>query len=331
MQKIGCKIDEVRVDGGVKAFRDDLKYFSQIGIEAVELPVHGLDVIKNGLIDKVSLQNILSILRDFNFEYSVHSPNPLNLMDQQDPELHYSVFRAGLEFAAAVGAGILVYHAGRFIPEEIFPIPGHHDVSKVQAQKLLEQERNYLVRLADEFPQIMICIENARPYLHYSPYCYGEQIEMLKNQVVLSDRNNVKIALDIGHLNMAAQFYHFNLIEAVQTIRDFIFHVHVHDNFGRAVYPNEKTQTHLIPFGRGDAHMPIHWGSIPIRDILGAFMDAYSGMFIMELRSRYFPFTEECKNNLERIIEELRCFEHLPLSVWEKAQDLPSQTLHARM
>lgn len=331
MQVIGSKIDEVRVDGNANVLRNDLKYFRQIGLEAVELPVHGLDVIKNGLIDKVSLKNVLSILQDFNFEYSVHSPNPLNLMDQQDPELHYSVFKASLEFTVAIGARVLVYHAGRFVPEETFPIPGDHCVSRGQTQKLLEQERNYLVRLADEFPQIMICIENARPYLHYSPYCYAEQIEILKNQVVLIDRCNVKIALDIGHLNMASQFYHFNLIEAVQSIRDFIFHVHVHDNFGRAVYPNEKTQTHLIPFGRGDAHMPIHWGTIPIRDILAAFIDMYSGMLIMELRNRYFPFTEESKNNLEQIIGELRCFEHLPLSVWQKNQDMPTQASDARM
>lgn len=330
MIAIGSKIDEVRVDGNANALRNDLKYFSQIGLEAVELSVHGLDVIKNGLIDKVSLKNILSILQDFNFEYSIHSPNPLNLMDRQDPELHFSVFRASLEFAAAVGAKVLVYHAGRFVPEETFPIPVEHTVTQEDTLHLLECERKYLIRLADEYPEIMICIENARPYLHYSPYCYGEQIEMLKKQVVLIDRRNVKIVLDIGHLNMASQFYHFNLIEAVQSVRDFIFHVHVHDNFGGAVYPHEKIQTHLIPFGRGDAHMPVHWGTIPIRDILAEFMDMYSGMFIMELRSRYFPFTEESKNNLEQLIWELRCFEHLPLSVWQKNQRMTLQ-VDARM
>ena len=68
MIKTGCKIDEVRVDGSLKALRRDLQYFRSIGMEAVEIPVHGLDAIKNGALDGQRVNDIRSILAGFDFE-----------------------------------------------------------------------------------------------------------------------------------------------------------------------------------------------------------------------------------------------------------------------
>jgi hypothetical protein len=48
--------------------------------------------------------------------------------------------------------------------------------------------------------------------------------------------------------------------------------------------------------------MPIGWGAIPFGDILGAMADCYRGLFIMELRSRYFPHTCESRRNLKKIL-----------------------------
>jgi sugar phosphate isomerase/epimerase len=82
MVKIGAKIDEVRIDGDLNRMRQDLEYFAHIGLEAVELPVHGLDAIKNGRLDAARTAEIKQIIRDFAFTYSVHAPNPLNLMNR---------------------------------------------------------------------------------------------------------------------------------------------------------------------------------------------------------------------------------------------------------
>ena len=51
MLKIGSKIDEIRIDGSLSALRKDLEQYVAIGLEAAEIPVHGLDVIKNGILD----------------------------------------------------------------------------------------------------------------------------------------------------------------------------------------------------------------------------------------------------------------------------------------
>ncbi|MEA3436294.1 MAG: sugar phosphate isomerase/epimerase [Thermodesulfobacteriota bacterium] len=303
MYKIGSKIDEVRIDGNLDALKRDLEYYKKINIEAVELPVHGLDAIKNGLLDKRQVKRVKEILADFDFEYSVHSPNPLNLMNRQNLKLHVSVFMASLEFASEIGSNILVYHSGRFVPEETFPVKGNFKISLDEKRRLLDMEAKSLKMLADEFPDIIICMENARPYLFHSPYCYAEKPDALKKQIEKINRKNVRATLDIGHLYMAAGFYDFDPIEAAAEIKELIAHTHVHDNFGDAVHHYEKQQTHQIPFGRGDSHMPVGWGEIPIEEILSTYIEIYHGMFMMELRSRYFNNVVESRNNLEKILE----------------------------
>lgn len=302
MVKVGSKIDEVRIDGKLKLLRQDLDHFAGLGLEAVELPVHGLDAIVHGRLNRARVNEIKSILRDFDFTYSIHAPNPLNLMDRRYGALHFHVFRASMEFASEIGSGILVYHAGRFVPEEDFSIPGYSEFTEGERESLLDGEASALRDLADEFPDVFICVENARPYLYHSPYCYAEYPGKLKEQVSRIARPNVRVNLDTGHLFMAARYYDFDPIEAAEELRDFIAHSHVHDNFGHAIYHNEKQQTHLVPFGRGDAHMPVGWGEIPLKPMIETFLDAYSGMMIMELRSRYFEFTGDSMIHLREIL-----------------------------
>ena len=306
MVKIGCKIDEVRVDGRLDRMRRDLDHFSDLKIAAVEIPVHGLDAIVHGRLNRTRTLSIRNILHGYEFAYSVHSPNPLNLMDRDHGALHYQVFRASLEFASEIGAGVLVYHAGRYVPEEAFSIPGYVEFTDADRASLLDREACAVRDLADEFPDVFICIENARPYLYHSPYCYAENPWELLEQVARIARPNVRVNLDTGHLYMAAKHHRFDAVDAAAALRNVIAHAHVHDNFGLSIYHNEKQQTHLVPFGRGDAHMPVGWGEIPIGTILETFVVSYEGLMITELRSRYFEHTKESIDNLKTILRNLK-------------------------
>lgn len=305
MLKIGVKIDEVRIDGDLKKLASDLTYYKKINMNATEIPVHGLDAIKHGKLDRRRVKRIKEILNYFDFQYSVHCPNPLNLMDRGNPELHISVFKATLEFAGEIGSRIVVYHPGRYVPEEAFPVNGKVNISEDEKRRLLDFEADTIQNISSEFPEITICMENARPYLFHSPYCYAERIEPLKEQVLKINKDNVRINLDFGHLYMASKFYGFDPIMAVCNIKDLIAHTHIHDNFGNAVYYHEKQQTHQIPFGKGDSHMPVGWGEIPIKELLSSFVASYEGMFMMELRSRYFEHIRESKENLEGLLWDL--------------------------
>ena len=305
MLSIGSNINEMRVDGRLSKLHRDLVAFLSFGLTAAEITVHGTDAIRNGTLDMRRTAEIRAMLADFPFCYSVHAPNPLNLMDQNHCALHRDVLMASLEFSAEINAEVMVYHPGRFLAEEEFAVRGPIQLGADEQMDFLEAEASVLREAADQFPDIIIAMENARPYLHHSPYCYAEHPAELKKQVERINRSNVKINLDFGHLQMSSRFYGLDPVAEARAIAPLIAHCHVHDNFGNPVYHTEKTQTHQIPFGKGDSHMPVGWGAIPFRDILAEFIDEFDGMLICELRGRYFEQTRESANSLVTILHEL--------------------------
>lgn len=305
MLSIGSNINEMRVDGSLNALRSDLTAFLGFGLTAAEITVHGLDVVRNGQLDRKRSAEIKAILADFPFGYSVHAPNPLNLMDRINTGLHRDVLRASLEFAAEIEAQVMVYHPGRYLVEEEFGVSGPLSLESNEQLLLLEEEAAVLREAADAFPGVIIAMENARPYLHHSPYCYAEHPFELKSQVERINRKNVRINLDFGHLQLSSRFYGLDPIAEVRAIAPLIAHCHVHDNFGNPVYHTEKLQTHQIPFGKGDSHMPVGWGNIPFSRIFAEFIDSYDGLLICELRGRYFENTRESADNLVALLNEL--------------------------
>ena len=305
MLRLGSNTNEVRVDGRLEALAGDLTAFLGFGLNAAEIPVHGLDAIRNGRLDRRRTAQAKAIMADFPFSYSVHAPNPLNLMDRDHGGLHREVLMASLEFCAEVGAEVMVYHPGRFLAEEAFAARGPVMLEPAERTRLLDLEAAILRTAADAFPGVVIAMENARPYLLHSPYCYAERPGALKRQVERIDRSNVRINLDFGHLQMESVFYGLDPVAEVRSIAALIAHCHVHDNFGHPVYHTEKMQTHQIPFGKGDSHMPVGWGAIPFRDLFAPFIDSYHGLLICELRGRYFGNTRESSDNLRAILNTL--------------------------
>lgn len=304
MLTIGSNINEVRVDGSLKALVRDLDAFAGLGLTAAEISIHGLDTIRNGRCNKPRIRELQAILADYPFAYSTHAPNPLNLMDRDDPDLHRDVLFASLECSAEIGARVMVYHPGRYLAEEAFSVVSRPCIlTPREKQAMLDHEAVVLAQAADHFPGVVIAMENARPYLCHSPYCYAENPSELVSQIRRIGKANVGMTLDFGHLHLASRFYGFDEREEVRQAAPDIVHCHVHDNFGRSVYHTEKIQTHQIPFGRGDAHMPVGWGNIPFGDLFSYFISDYSGILICELRSRYFDDTGEAAENLRRILE----------------------------
>ncbi|SHM79673.1 Sugar phosphate isomerase/epimerase [Caldanaerovirga acetigignens] len=303
----GINADAGRLDGNLEVLGHDLEYFQRVGFDYVEMPVHGVGAVLNGRLVPEQVKKIQSLLKRFPFRYTVHAPNPLNLMNFDEEKLHRELFKSSIEFAHAIGAEILVYHCGRYIAEEEFLLPHRRHVIEYEQQELMKRAEVELLREMADFAGergVIICMENARPYLDGGFYCYGERLDLLVEQVRAINRKNVGITLDLGHAFLAARTYNFDLLEGIKLAKPYIKHLHVHDNFGKPNASYEKKQPELVATGRGDCHMPIGWGMIPFKEIF-AMLDTYDGVLMQELRPRYMPYLYEALASARTLAREV--------------------------
>jgi sugar phosphate isomerase/epimerase len=298
-------IHESRLDGELQKLPADLRRLCELGLDGVEIGIHGLDAIRSGRVDVRRTAEFTSILQDFPLRLSLHSPDPLDLMSDREPELHIDVLRACLEFSEAVGAEVLVLHPGRWVSETEFPHrePWRPDASL--AEEMMEREAATIRGLALRFSDVTLALENARPFLPHSPYTYAEFPWELAKQVRRIGLPNVGICLDTGHLHMASRLHGFSEMESVQTLAPDLAHLHVHDNFGRTGWWTEKTQTHQVPFGRGDLHMPVGMGDIDFGSLLAPILPTFERLVVCELRGRYSGRLPEHIDGFRRMVTNL--------------------------
>ena len=295
----------------VTSFPDDIEKmlckFQKVGFEVVELPLHALQVVVGGRIMEKRANMIANILKNFNFEYSIHPPNRLNLMDISNLDIQKDVFKSMIDFANFIGSSIVVYHSGLIYLDD-------EKVDHSYVRKAMEIEVDELKKLADYAAKrnIKIAVENAcsttrtiADISNLKPGCifdYGADLLNLKTQVEKVGRENVGITLDTGHAYISSRHLKFNLLEQVQEISDMVIHVHLHDNFGRVEKP-ENNHVNLLPFGFHDLHMPPGWGEIPFESILPYV--THAKMWILEVRPLYNAYYE-AKEFVENMFERLK-------------------------
>lgn len=290
-------------DGSLGLLREELRFYAGLGFSHVEISPHGVGAMINGRLREAKMLEVLSLLSDNPFAWVVHGPNPLNLMDRRDPDFAAEMFRASLEFTALVGANIMVYHAGRFLPEEEFLLPAQRPISASEKEEMWAQECTLLRRMGDIASSlgVVIAVENARPYPDASPYCYGEFLETLAAMIREVDHPNVGVTLDFGHAYLAACYHDYDLLAGVTALAPHIRHIHLHDNFGKASASYERKQWELAATGRGDMHLPIGWGEIPAAAMLARLPD-YRGVITLEMRARYRDHYGEALENARQLL-----------------------------
>ncbi len=110
--------------------------------------------------------------------------------------------------------------------------------------------------------------------------------------VVEVDRKNVGICLDAVHAYLASRFYNFNYLAAIASVAPYVKHIHLHDNYGRASKFHEKKQLEMTAVGRGDMHMPIGWGEVPVTGTL-SILKHYQGVITLVMQPRYRHYYKE--------------------------------------
>lgn len=301
--KIGIGINVKLINGSLKSLKNVLNNVNKAGFKVVELPLHGLDVIFGKNIRKNRVKEIKNILNDYPFVYTVHCAESLNLMNLKDIETEKAILELSIEFLYQINSHIMVYHPGRFKSETEILMRKKKKTSQSEQDKLKKIERDILrgFSLMLKHADVVLCMENARPFIDEKGYTYAEDIGELVKQVEKINDNNIGINLDFGHAYLSANFYNKDFLKIIYKVKPYLRHLHFHDNFGLPCYFYEKDQNLLIANARGDMHLPPGWGNIPFKEAVEV-LNPKDCSFMIELRSRYFEYIKESKEMMEGLI-----------------------------
>jgi len=262
----------------------ELSLARRLGYDAVEISMDGTEMVFGGKLHPVMLGQALTEFARHDFSYSVHSPSSLDLRDRQNREIQLALARATLQFCREVGGRVLVIH---FEQQSRDP---EDEAAFVDA----------ILRLSDEAGNVLLAIENIEV----------EYLEPVIECVRHIARPNVVMTLDVGHAYLAAAQFRFDFLGAVRATVPHVRHVHVNDNFGRynplrlRDFTLYKTQTpaDTFPLGKGDLHLPVGWGSIPLDQVF-AILRGYMGTVVHEYRYNLFlPSAEEDYASARRLV-----------------------------
>src|SRR5438270_895860 len=122
-----------------------------------------------------------------------------------------------------------------------------------------------------------------------------ERVDPVIDCVRRINRPNVVMTLDVGHAYLASVYFRFDVFEAIRSALPFVRHVHVNDNFGRydplrlENFTLYRTQTpaDTYPLGKGDLHLPVGWGTIPLEKVFG-LLRGFRGTVVHEYRYNLF-------------------------------------------
>lgn len=291
LKGVGVSLMSYAVVSQLEKLEEKLLAVQKAGFQTVEIPIQGMNVIVNGELDLVRLEAYKRVLSRHPLTYTMHAPFDLNLFRPHNFDFETNLFMTSLEVVGAVGAELMVFHVGRFVGEEQFQYPHTWPrYSDEEMRQLMQQEVEFM-RVAGERARLLnvkIGMENVRPYLDCPDYCYSVIPEKLARQVAAINHSHVGIALDVGHLYLSTQMFGLNLLDEMKAMLPYINHLHVHDNFGKPCFSTEKNQFELLPLGRGDMHMPIGKGHVPMDQITGLLeLVPFHGYLIHEIREQY--------------------------------------------
>lgn len=285
-KKIGIKIVGANNLNGLKNVSKFLMYLENVGFNSIEIRIDDFELIKYGELNEKLLKSLKSLLEDFDFEISVHAPMRLNLFNLEWQKLHEKVLISSIEICKFLNSKFFVYHPGRYVDDVEFPRFGKPYIDMVKKDELMSYERETIISIAKKYKDIIIAMENLRPYIDYSPFSYAEFIDELVLQVKKINQENVGITIDTGHLNLSSNYFNFDIIDALKKVKPFTKHIHLQDNHGITSFYTEKDKPEMLPFGRGDEHLIPSEGNFNFKDFFKIFKE-YEGIYLLELTLRF--------------------------------------------
>ncbi|MFD6392461.1 sugar phosphate isomerase/epimerase family protein [Nocardia sp. NPDC055029] len=269
--KIGLTINPWAGKQLLRSDFDEMRAFLDEAVVAgfgyAELGGCGLGVVIGGQVQPARIAALRDALDGCPLRLTLHSSwhasgRTGNLLDATSASAQQLGLLADLEIAQAIGAEVLVYHAG------VLPSL-YSDGDALHAG--MAAERTMLRILADDAGAkgVTIAIENRAPSSAIlTRRSYGMRLDMVAEQVTEIDHPAVTMCLDTGHAFLAARYLRFDFLDAVREVAPVVGHIHLHDNFGRMAQQPDANPYELELLGEGDLHLPPGWGTIPLGEVL---------------------------------------------------------------
>ena len=247
---------------GVSGLPEHLEGMKEAGADFVELWPQSLGVILGGGLDPFRLDRVLEVLLEAGLDYSVHAPLEINLMDPTARVLQRDVLAASLRFAGAVGANVVVCHAGQRMRtrDALYSFKDQLAFERSALREAGETagETGAVIAVENYYPEL--------PILRGEVYDYSVRPSELAEQISAVDHPCVGVCLDVGHAALAARAFGFDYLEECAAIAPLVRHVHLHDNLQRPNLTGEPPVSEHTVYGLGDLHLPPGRGTIPLEE-----------------------------------------------------------------
>jgi len=256
---------DVRGGAPLSSLRTRLAEVAALGFTHAELSTKSLAVIINGQLQPSRLAALQAAVEGSPVTLTCHGSAVStarigNLVDVTTPAQPAAV-AADLALAAAIGARIMVYHAGQMRDP-------YGDDRALAAG--MAAERDHLRRLGDEAGRhgIRIMVENIDPVgIYILRRAYGLRLDLIAEQVQAVDHPQVGMCFDAGHGYLAASYLGWDYLATIRQVAPLVGHIHLNDNFGRTSLDGSWDVNEYIAVGEGDMHLPPGWGAIPLEEV----------------------------------------------------------------
>jgi len=208
-------------------------------VKLIELSLAEFDFINNG---HNIIRKAIELKDNYGIEYTIHAPfqdaKCIRIDLTERDENNFKVMKHVFEICNKLEADYVVVHGG--------DVKNHHYI-----ENLVNNLRE-ICKMASEYG-IIIAIENLFTN-EMGIRRAGETPQELLQIVEGAGMDNLGVNIDVGHAYITAQQYGFNIKEYFDVLKDYIVHMHVHNNIGLKTEPWDK-------------HLPITMGEIDYNEL----------------------------------------------------------------
>lgn len=239
--------------GRIDQLPDILARYRAIGCSHVELTARRLDFVTGGRLNVARAEAVGAMVAEAGLIPVLHANHAINLMDPAGADLHEAAAAASIAACQRLGARSMVLHSG-VLPADLHAAEG-------PARRTVERDR--LRRLGDQAGQagVRLAVENLIGKPGAAHVAYGADPLALAGQLAEVAHPWVGACLDFGHAWLSAHALGFDYLAALEALSPHVWHLHLHDNFGRAGHSPDPGDE--VALGIGDMHAPMFMGSIP--------------------------------------------------------------------